>query len=130
MVPLPRALKRGAGRVRFASSGRCPSPSCPECARTSSTSARFEAWGSRNCPPSSAWGLLALTAGILPSVAVDEIGVAGAQEGARTSALALVGGFALFALLRVRRRLVAAAGPEEAWSAFAVGVVLRAKRGV
>lgn len=57
-------------------------------------------WAVRGRPPGVQFGLLAFTAGILLTVAVEEIVVeAHREEDSRWASLFLVGGFALFALL-------------------------------
>lgn len=56
-------------------------------------------WAMRGASELAQLSVLAFTAGILLSVAVEEIGPQAHKKEPRTSALALVGGFALFALI-------------------------------
>lgn len=56
-------------------------------------------WAMRGASELTQLSVLAFTAGILLSVAVEEIGPQAHKKEPRTSALALVGGFALFALI-------------------------------
>ena len=56
-------------------------------------------WAVRDAPEVVQLSLLAFTAGILLAVAIEEIGPQAHKKEPRTSALALVGGFALFALI-------------------------------
>ena len=56
-------------------------------------------WAMRDAPELVQLSALAFTAGILLSVAVEEIGPQAHKNEPHTSALALVGGFALFALI-------------------------------